>query len=199
MFSTLESFDTRLSADSVEWCPIENFKDVFVCGTYQLTKQEHDNHDNELNQRLGKFYLFRVENGRLNLLHEYESAAVLDMKWARSRICHKILLGIVTSKGILEIHELVNEYDPALELLRKITVDESEDVLALSLDWSTGNDFNYNSEVNVVVTTSSGTICIFELTNETFEKIRTIDCHEYEAWIAAFDYWNSKIIYTGTD
>lgn len=196
MFNTLESFDTKLSADSVEWCPIENFRDVFVCGTYQLTEADTDD-EQELTQRLGKIYLFRVQNGRLNLLHSYEGAAVLDMKWAHTRICNKILLGIVTSKGILEIHELVDEWNPSLELIKKVQVEDSENSLSLSLDWSMGNAFDYNCEVNIVVSTSLGSICVFRLTNEGVEKLRTFECHEYEAWISAFDYWDSNIIYSG--
>lgn len=36
--TTLDSYDTEYSADSVEWCPHELYQDVFVCGTYQLVK-----------------------------------------------------------------------------------------------------------------------------------------------------------------
>ena len=31
-----KEFDTVYSADSVEFCPIDGFKDLFVCGHYQL-------------------------------------------------------------------------------------------------------------------------------------------------------------------
>lgn len=34
----LFSWNTGYSADSVEWCPIEDYRHIFVCGTYQLTK-----------------------------------------------------------------------------------------------------------------------------------------------------------------
>lgn len=198
MFSTLESFDTKLSADSVEWCPIDNFRDVFVCGTYKLAEADEDD-ERELTQRLGKLYLFRIQNGRLNLLQSFEGAAILDMKWAHTRICNKILLGIVTSKNMLEIHELVDDWNPTLELIKKVPVEEAEETLALSLDWSMGNPMTYNCEVKIVVSTSIGTVCIFHLTTEGVEKLRSIQCHEYEAWISAFNYWDSNIIYTGGD
>ena len=32
----VKEFDTVYSADSVEFCPIDGFKDLFVCGHYQL-------------------------------------------------------------------------------------------------------------------------------------------------------------------
>jgi len=28
--------DTEFSADCIEWCPFEPYRDVFVCGTYQV-------------------------------------------------------------------------------------------------------------------------------------------------------------------
>lgn len=34
----LQVFDTELSADTVEWCPVSASNDVLVCGTYQLQK-----------------------------------------------------------------------------------------------------------------------------------------------------------------
>lgn len=34
--STLFSFDTEYSADSVEWCPHEPNQNVFVCANYHL-------------------------------------------------------------------------------------------------------------------------------------------------------------------
>ena len=32
----LFEFDVVYSADSVEWCPVEGFQDILLCGTYQL-------------------------------------------------------------------------------------------------------------------------------------------------------------------
>ena len=34
---TTFTFDTELSADSVEWCPIPEFSDLLAVGTYQVT------------------------------------------------------------------------------------------------------------------------------------------------------------------
>ena len=34
--STAFSFDTELSADSVEWCPIKGHTDMLAVGTYQV-------------------------------------------------------------------------------------------------------------------------------------------------------------------
>ena len=32
----LHQLDTQYSADAVEWCPIEGYRHVLICGTYQL-------------------------------------------------------------------------------------------------------------------------------------------------------------------
>lgn len=34
----LQVFDTELSADTVEWCPVSSSHDILACGTYQLQK-----------------------------------------------------------------------------------------------------------------------------------------------------------------
>ena len=37
--TTLFTLDTEYTADSVEWCPVENYHNILLCGTYQLTDQ----------------------------------------------------------------------------------------------------------------------------------------------------------------
>lgn len=39
-WSTRSRWETGYSADSVEWCPVEPFRNVLVCGTYQLDKKD---------------------------------------------------------------------------------------------------------------------------------------------------------------
>ena len=36
----VQRIDTIYSADSVEWCPIDRYDEVMVCGTYQLEAQK---------------------------------------------------------------------------------------------------------------------------------------------------------------
>ena len=38
--TTIVTFDSVYSADSVEWCPTPGFRDIFVCGTYQLVETD---------------------------------------------------------------------------------------------------------------------------------------------------------------
>ena len=36
----LHQYDTEYSADAVEWCPLEGYQHVMLCGTYQLAPQD---------------------------------------------------------------------------------------------------------------------------------------------------------------
>lgn len=36
----LQVFDTELSADTVEWCPLPQYSHILACGTYQLQKDD---------------------------------------------------------------------------------------------------------------------------------------------------------------
>jgi hypothetical protein len=73
---SLCSFDTEYSADSVEFCPFEQFSQYLACGTYQLsdsdpseqetTTQNKDKGEEESSKidtpkkRLGRLLLFKV-------------------------------------------------------------------------------------------------------------------------------------------
>ncbi|XP_068983697.1 diphthine methyltransferase [Bombus flavifrons] len=197
MFRTLDTFDTEFSADSVEWCPIDSFKDVFVCGTYQLMKDENLP-SNVSSKRLGRIYLFQiVQNGRLIILQKLEVPAVLDMKWAHVTLQNKILLGVVNSLGHLQIYQLKNDNEKiTLELLVQKRV--GDEVLALSLDWCTGRLMNEVS-LKIVVSDSKGFVSLFELNENELNEINSWSAHGFEAWIAAFNYWDTNIIYSGGD
>ncbi|XP_043500886.1 diphthine methyltransferase [Polistes fuscatus] len=204
MFRTLTTFDTQLYADSVEWCPIEPFKDFFVCGTYQLIENTESVAKNELkpSRRLGRIYLFQVvKGGSIKLLQQLETEGVLDMKWAHGMCNQKILLGVVNSLGYLQIYQLQSGNNEMLKLMTELKVnDQKEEILALSLDWSIGKySSKDNSIAKIIVSDSTGGTSLFELYNDQIKNLISWSSHEYEAWIAAFDYWNVNIIYTGGD
>ncbi|CAD1478223.1 unnamed protein product, partial [Heterotrigona itama] len=198
MFHTLDIFDTEFCADSVEWCPIDFSRDIFVCGTYQLMKENLTS--NVSSKRLGRIYLFQtVRNGRLVLLQVLEVPAVLDMKWAPVTFQNKILLGVANSLGYLQIYQLKNDDEnKSLDLLIQKRIADKDEVLALSLDWCTGRLVN---EINlkIVVSDSKGFVSLFELNENELNKINSWSAHGFEAWIAAFDYWDTNMIYSGGD
>lgn len=43
---TICSIDTGYCADTVEWCPCQDFESFLVCGTYQLIEKNDQENDN---------------------------------------------------------------------------------------------------------------------------------------------------------
>ncbi|XP_044008905.1 diphthine methyltransferase isoform X2 [Aphidius gifuensis] len=206
MFKTLDNFDTIYSADSVEWCPIDDFKDLFVCGTYQLAPE--DEQSNEKSQkRDGKIYLFRIETmGKLKLLQTIDVPAVLDMKWSHVRIQNNIYLGVVNSIGYIQIYKLQIDETTGdamikLHIEKKLSQKSGDEILALSLDWSTGKCQNDNiNDAKITVSDSEGKITIFNFdSHNDLSVLSSLEEHEFQAWITAFNYWNTNIIYSGGD
>lgn len=37
---TVQVVDTEYNADAVEWCPVEGWRSILVCGTYQLKRPD---------------------------------------------------------------------------------------------------------------------------------------------------------------
>ena len=62
--STKFSFDTKLSADSVEWCPNAGHENLLAVGTYQVEKDQASEEFSD-DQRFGRIYMF-AESGEEN-------------------------------------------------------------------------------------------------------------------------------------
>nr|DBA21231.1 TPA: hypothetical protein GDO54_017907 [Pyxicephalus adspersus] len=75
-----------------------------------------------------------------------------------------------------------------------------DDCLALSLDWSTGKRES-NSTVKIICSDSKGRLSLLQVeeSSPSLDMLCQWDAHGYEAWIAAFNYWNSKMVYSGGD
>lgn len=208
VFHTLDTFDTEFSADSVEWCPVEPFRNVVVCGTYQLTKSDEKavTRNNDASRRLGRVYAFRVvDGGKLTMLQRIDVPAVLDMKWLHCRDKeNRILLAIVNSIGYLQVYQLEGDRDAeTLRLIveQKISGNDDE-MLALSLDWSTGRCVPHtciSDNPHIVVSDSRGWISRFTLHRDNLTRDLSWRAHDFEAWIAAFDYWHINSFYSGTN
>ena len=208
MLKTMETFDTEFSADSVEWCPAKGFEDLMACGTYQLTAQNDIRYSNpdSKNKRIGRIYLLRsnvkeVHLG-LKLLQKLDVAAVLDMRWAHIKNLDKTFLAVANAEGFLQIYEL-DKYSETISLRlisESLVGDPQNKNMALSLDWSIGTgEFDNSSNIKLTVSDSGGDISLFQLEEGAYElkKITSWHAHNFEAWIATFDYWNTNIIYTG--
>jgi hypothetical protein len=90
---TLHTFDTKLCADSVEFCPsITSSSEYFVCGTYQLSQHEGAETSNE-HVKSGNIQLFKLlqhgddEKGdkttNVDVIDcgAISTNAILDLKW----------------------------------------------------------------------------------------------------------------------
>ncbi|CAB0032241.1 unnamed protein product [Trichogramma brassicae] len=179
MFKTLQTFDTELSADSVEWCPHENFADIMVCGTYELKVEDEGGSKRE---RIGRIYLMKLNEQRsgLDVLQTIEVSAVLDMKWSRTT-------QFASHAGCRERRRLFED-------LRIEADDEEEERLALSLDWAA-------DQTRLTLSDSKGCVSCWQFQADTgnFERLVEWPAHDFEAWITCFDLRNSEVVYTGGD
>lgn len=66
--------------------------------------------------------------------------------------------------------------------------------MCLSLDWSP-----IESEPQIAISHSNGTLTIVDLGQSQPQVCDSGAAHELETWIASYDSWNPKVIYTGAD
>ena len=77
--TTVSELETRLTADSVEWCsgPSQLLSEIVAVGTYQL--------DEETGAKSGELSLLRSDPScsatPLSILETRDTEAILDMKW----------------------------------------------------------------------------------------------------------------------
>ncbi|KAL4719674.1 hypothetical protein ACJJTC_002995 [Scirpophaga incertulas] len=195
-WSNLMQWDTVYSADSVEWCPVEPYQNVLVCGTYQLEKSSEHVEEARKQSRLGRIYLFTVSEDPTHLspIQTIETSGVLDQKWCYHTIQGYAVLAAVTSDGFLKLYRLVDEEGLKLELW--VEEEIGKNLLALSLDWSTNK---ISAVPKLVVSDSGGNVSVLVVGRDRIEKVSTWKSHDFEAWIAAYNYWNTDIFYSGGD
>lgn len=187
---SIASFDTVYSADSTEFCPFENHAQYLAVGTYQLTDEQQEN----VRIRKGKTYLFDVTKP-LVPKQVIETPAVLDMKWSHALVNDKQCLGIVDSIGGFHLYGFDEEDN--LTAVDHMQATDDASVLCLSLDWASRLD---KSDKRIVTSHSNGDINILAPDESGGYIIKDQwHAHDLEAWIAAFDYWNTNIVYSGAD
>ncbi|KAG8542586.1 hypothetical protein GDO81_026458 [Engystomops pustulosus] len=203
---TLQVIDTEYSADAVEWCPLDDWGTLLACGTYQLKKPDskvsgEDNDDPHL--RLGRLYLYHYDPHRVfspvTEVQRIETAAILDMKWCHVPLWDSPILGIADAKGSLQLYRLQGNRESS-RVQPTCSVDLEGDCLALSLDWSTGRRES-TSLVKMVCSDSQGRLSLLQVEESapSLDVVCQWKAHGFEAWIAAFNYWNCDLIYSGGD
>ncbi|XP_011876488.1 PREDICTED: diphthine methyltransferase [Vollenhovia emeryi] len=203
---TLSTYSTVFPADTVEWCPTEPYRHILACGTYELVKDDPETSP----FKRGQILLLRVtRGGALEQLQQVSTTAVLDMKWMHvtDDKQSRVLLAVADSVGYLQLYELMENPSSGkmqLEFFIKLRVGDDEAVMALSLDCShekyavarDGPAVN----MRVLVSDSAGQVSQFTwLESGSLIKDFTCLAHKFEAWIAAYDYHDPCIFYSGGD
>ncbi|ESO12261.1 hypothetical protein HELRODRAFT_93198 [Helobdella robusta] len=189
--------DVDYPADSAEWCPFDNFHDILLCGNYQLQANEGSNESDT--KRFGRVLLFEKSKSSfsLEIKDERNLCGVLDIKWSYKKLHNKLIFGVVDADGILSLWECVKTGQDAQMCPVKTSLCNFDDpCLALSLDWNNAIDYN-NPEI--VVSYSNGFLATHVCTETGMNILHQWKAHDYEAWICAFNYFNSNIIYSGGD
>ncbi|KIJ68457.1 hypothetical protein HYDPIDRAFT_81754 [Hydnomerulius pinastri MD-312] len=168
--------------------------------------------------RRGKCLVFEVsseEPRSLSQIQEIDLPAILDQKWCHRSPSSTAVLGIADSEGNITLHEWEPE-NLKLELLQNISC-ASDDVLCLCLDWSnrrcptTYAQMSYlerhcvNTRVSsdlgsLIVSLSNGNLSLLKPSSQgELTVTKNWHAHDYEPWIAAWNYWNPSVIYSGGD
>ncbi|XP_042637746.1 diphthine methyltransferase [Orycteropus afer afer] len=212
----LQTVDTEYTADSVEWCPLEGCRHLLACGTYHLRKPADKPRDPESKSgaeldgeppvRVGRLYLYSLrEDSPASPLLEVQRrdmAAVLDMKWCHTPVAGHTLLGLADAGGSVQLFTLVASEKNAHALQPLSSLALGEQCLALSLDWSTGKTGRASGQpVKIISSDSQGQLHLLAVNKERpgLQAVDTWQAHHFEAWIAAFNYWQTETVYSGGD
>ncbi|KAF7199584.1 diphthine methyltransferase isoform X2 [Nothobranchius furzeri] len=195
---SLQVFDTELSADSVEWCPILSDSDVLCCGTYQLRREDEDDNPS----RTGRLYLFEFHQEGpsrppLTELQHIDMAAILDLKWCHVPLAERPVLALAAATGEVQVYTLSDRQEGGRSLKVLCSSPVGVERLALSLDWSTGR--LDSSDVRVVCSDSEGCVSVLSMDEGVVTVLSQWKAHDFEAWISAFSYWDTQLLYSGGD
>ncbi|BET01895.1 WD domain, G-beta repeat [Nesidiocoris tenuis] len=208
----LSYLKTELNADAVEWCPIAGFHKIVVCALYEL--EANTNTDligkNEANEdvsltagecsskqyRKGSLNVYELrDDGTLVEQSNIYTSGILDCKWSSRRIAGTICLAAANATGCLLLFKF-DEERKSLTALSELNL--SQGSLILSLDWS--NRLATSSEdFQLVASDSAGYVHLVKLNDFDLVLSSTLKSHDFEAWITAFDCFNSNVFYTGGD
>eukprot|EP00062_Callorhinchus_milii_P014982 gi/632964719/ref/XP_007898532.1/ PREDICTED: diphthamide biosynthesis protein 7 [Callorhinchus milii] len=208
MTRTLQVVDTEYSADAVEWCPIDGWHNVLACGTYQLKMPEDkaggDSENTKPHMRLGRLYLYSFHQEQLysplTEVQRIEMPAILDLKWCHVPLAEHPMLCLANAEGRLELFNLIAEEKNSCLLEPVCSVAVGPECLALSLDWSTGRG-DQSESVKIISSDSKGCLSLVSVggSSPALDVVSQWKAHDFEAWISAFNYWNTDIVYSGGD
>ncbi|KAF6199386.1 hypothetical protein GE061_007412 [Apolygus lucorum] len=194
----LTSLNTELNADAVEWCPISGLENLLACATYELVEDEEKCEDKLEQYRRGYIYLYELQQDlSLKEVSKTETPGILDCKWSRRRISGHVCLATVDAVGKLRLFKYLPETS-TLVGLSSLSLSGDSKSLLLSLDWSNVLS-SADDGCSIVVSDSSGSVHVVSITQDKLTLTSSRKAHEFEAWIAAYDYFNTSVFYSGGD
>ncbi|XP_074066659.1 patatin-like phospholipase domain-containing protein 7 isoform X6 [Macrotis lagotis] len=156
--------------------------------------------------RMGRLYLYSfnkdVTDSPLTEVQRRDCAAILDMKWCPVPVSGQAVLGLADANGCIELLQLKESEKNhcILEPLLKQAL--GQHCIALSLDWSTGQAVRAMDQPLRIISSDSRGHLHFLGVDKSEPSIHSLShwkAHDFEAWIAAFDYWQTDIVYSGGD
>jgi len=118
------------------------------------------------------------------------------MKWCHRATGNQAALAIADSEGHITLCGWVHE-EGQLTTLQSIAC-ASEDILCLSLDWSSRRHESSNLG-SIICSLSNGSLALLRSDSQELLLAASWHAHEFEPWIAAWDYWNENVVYSGGD
>ncbi|KAM9720922.1 diphthine methyltransferase isoform 4-T4 [Dama dama] len=124
------------------------------------------------------------------------------MKWCHVPVAGHPLLGVADASGSIELLRLVpSEQDTwTLQPCSRLALEKQ--CLALSLDWSTGKAGRASDQpLKIISSDSKGQLHLLKISEAGpgLQAVVTWQAHRFEAWVAAFNYWQTEVVYSGGD
>ncbi|TDL28441.1 WD40 repeat-like protein [Rickenella mellea] len=193
-----------MPADSIEFCPIPGAQRIFACGTYLLEQSQDDPGDEDITpkpnqRRRGQCMIFETSvypSNDFQLIYEFDSRAVLDMKWCHSVLEEGPLLAISTSNGKVLLHH----WDIERRLLKfhDSIICSGPGTLCLSIDWS--NRRFAHGVGDLTVSLSDGHVSLLRPSQSSILALSDSWCaHDFECWVSAWNYWDTNVVFSGGD
>ncbi|XP_012576603.1 PREDICTED: diphthine methyltransferase [Condylura cristata] len=159
----------------------------------------------EAPSRLGRLYLYSFSEdgpaGPLTEVRRRDTAAILDMKWCHVPVGGHVLLGVADAGGSVELlHVAEGQGMYTMQVLSRFVLEGQ--CLALSLDWSTGRAGSTSGQpLRVVSSDSKGRLHLLKVSegDAGLQEEASWKAHHFEAWVAAFNYWQPDVVYSGGD
>ncbi|XP_077627690.1 diphthine methyltransferase isoform X2 [Crocuta crocuta] len=123
------------------------------------------------------------------------------MKWCHVPVAGHALLGVADAGGSIELLRLV-ESETAYTLQPSSGFALEKQCLALSLDWSIGKTGRASDQpLKIISSDSKGQLHLLDVNEQGpgLQEVATWQAHDFEAWISAFNYWQTEIVYSGGD